>query len=151
MVDLLNAVLSRQSQAEAEDELAWAQAVETPAFVIDERAVRQALAAVDRIRRETGARLLYALKPLAHREVLDWMRDHVDGFAASSLFEARLAREVLGPGKTLSITTPCFRDDEIDRIAGLCDHVVLNSLPQWQRFRARLAGRASVGLRVNPG
>src|SRR5205085_8231082 len=37
------------------------------------------------------------------------------------------------------------------RVAELCDHVVLNSLPQWRRFHDRLSGRASVGLRVNPG
>jgi carboxynorspermidine decarboxylase len=139
------------SDAPAEQRFAWAEAVETPAFVIDERPVRAALATVERIRREIGARVLYALKPLAHRDVLGWMRDHVDGFAASSLYEARFARAVLGPGKTVSITTPCFREDEIDSIAALCDHLVLNSLSQWQRFRSRLAGRTSVGLRVNPG
>jgi carboxynorspermidine decarboxylase len=151
MISLLDEVLSRHSAAEAGNQFAWAQAVDTPAFVIDERAVRKALATVDRIRRETGARVLYALKPLAHRETLGWMRDDLDGFAASSLFEATLAREVLGPEKTLSITTPCFRDSDIDLIADLCDHVVLNSLSQWERFRARLSGRAGVGLRVNPG
>jgi carboxynorspermidine decarboxylase len=143
--------LLRADRAGAPDEFAWAQAVETPAFVIDERPVRAALATVDRIRRETGARVLYALKPLAHRDLLSWMRDHVDGFAASSLYEARLAREVLGPGKTVSITTPCFRDNEIEAIAGLCDHVVLNSLSQWRWFRSRFVGHSSVGLRVNPG
>lgn len=128
----------------------WAQEVETPAFVLDERAVRRALARVEGVRRETGARVLYAMKPLAQREVLAWMRGGVDGFAASSLFEATLAREVLRDGGIVAMTTPGFRDAEIEWLAELCDHVALNSLSQWGRFRSRLRGATSVGLRVNP-
>jgi carboxynorspermidine decarboxylase len=140
-----------QEQPVPGDRLHPVEAVETPSFVVDERVVRKALAAVDPVRRETGARILYALKPLAHRDVLEWMREHLDGVAASSLFEAKLAREVLGSRKIVSVTTPCFRDDELEPLAELCDHVVLNSLSQWERFRSRLRGRASIGLRVNPG
>jgi carboxynorspermidine decarboxylase len=131
--------------------IVWARDVETPAFVLDERAVRRALARVEDIRQETGARVLYALKPLAQREVLGWMRGHTDGFAASSLFEVRLAREVLGDEGIVAMTTPGFREAEIERLAELCDHVALNSLSQWGRFRSRMRGRTSIGLRVNPG
>jgi carboxynorspermidine decarboxylase len=138
------------SLSQSSEEPAWVQEVETPALVMDERPVRQALAVLDRLRRDTGARILYTLKPSVHRDLLVWMRDRVDGFAASSLFEAMWGREVLGPGKAISITTPCYREDQIDPIAGLCDHVVLNSLPQFERFRSRLNGRTSIGLRINP-
>jgi carboxynorspermidine decarboxylase len=129
----------------------WVQEVETPAFVLEERAVRRALATVERIRRDTGARVLYAMKPLAQPELLGWMRGPLDGFAASSLFEAMLAREVLGSDGIVSMTTPCFRDGEMERLAELCDHVALNSLSQWGRWRSRLRAETSVGLRVNPG
>src|SRR5205823_4927723 len=126
------------------------QTVETPALVMDERPVRQVLALLDRLRRDTGACILYTLKPAVQRDLLFWMRDQLDGFAASSLFEALWGREVLGAGKTLSITTPCYRDDQIVPIAGLCNHVVLNSLSQLARYRSRLKGRTSIGLRINP-
>jgi carboxynorspermidine decarboxylase len=129
----------------------WIHTVETPAFVMEECAVRAALAVVDRIRRETAVRVLYALKPSVYPDLLTWIRDGVDGFAASSLYEAMVARQVLGDGKLLSITTPGYRDDQIECIARLCDHVVLNSLPQWERFRCCLRGLTSVGLRINPG
>jgi carboxynorspermidine decarboxylase len=131
--------------------MTWAREVETPAWVLEDDAVRGALAAVERVRRRTGARVLYAMKPLARREVLGWMRGGVDGFAARSLFEATLAREVLGNHGIVSMTTPGFREGEVERVGELCDHVALNSLSQWGRFRSRLRGRTSVGLRVNPG
>jgi carboxynorspermidine decarboxylase len=133
------------------DHLAWTREVETPAFVLDLRVLGRALAMVDRVRGETGAGVLYALKPLAYRDALETMRGHVDGFAVSSLFEAVVAREVLGARGLISITTPGFREEEIERLGELCDHVALNSLSQWERFGARLRGRNSVGLRVNPG
>jgi carboxynorspermidine decarboxylase len=132
----------------------WAHEVETPAFVLDTRAVDRALDAYERVRCDMGARVLYALKPLVHLDALARMRARLDGFAASSLNEARVAREVLGTagGKTLSITTPCYRPQEMERLAELCDHVVLNSVGQYVRFATGLRDRGvSVGLRLNPG
>lgn len=124
--------------------------VETPAFVLSEQAVRKALAQAARVRKESGCKLLYALKPLGHIDALRWMVGHVDGMAASSLYEARLSREILGKKGTVSITSPGLRLDEIEAIADYCDHIVCNSLPQYERFSGRIGARASLGLRVNP-
>lgn len=124
--------------------------VETPAFVLSEQAVLRALVQGARVQKESGCKLLYALKPLGHVDALRWMVGHVDGMAASSLYEARLAREVLADKGTVSITSPGLRLDEIEAIAGYCDHIVCNSFPQYERFRSRLGSRSSLGLRVNP-
>lgn len=124
--------------------------VETPAFVLSEQAVLRALVQGARLQKESGCKLLYALKPLGHVDALRWMVGHVDGMAASSLFEARLAREVLADKGTVSITSPGLRLDEIEAIADYCDHIVCNSFPQYERFRSRLGNKTSLGLRINP-
>lgn len=124
--------------------------VATPAFVLSEQAVLQSLVRVAQVQKETGCKVLYALKPLGHVDALRWMVGHVDGMAASSLFEARLAREVLGAQGAVSITSPGLRIDEAEELATYCDHIVCNSLPQYQRFHQRLGKRAALGLRVNP-
>lgn len=128
--------------------------VETPAFVLSEQAVRRALIQGARVRQESGCKLLYALKPLGHVDALRWMVGHVDGMAASSLYEARLSREILGDRGSdrgiVSITSPGLRPDEVKELATYCDHIVCNSLPQYQRFYDQIGNRASLGLRVNP-
>ena len=125
--------------------------VETPAFVYDEGAITRKLSVVASIRAEAGCKVLYALKPFSIASVLRVMRTRLDGFAASSLFEAALARDILGRRGSVHITTPGFRHAELKELDGLCDYVVFNSLSQWQRFRGEMSAKSKCGLRINPG
>lgn len=124
--------------------------VETPALVYDERALLRNLSDVASVTRAAGARLLFSIKSFPLTSALYAMAPHLDGLATSSLFEARLAREVLGTRGTVHITTPGLRPDEIGAVRKLCDYVTLNSLPQWARFGRELVESAKCGLRVNP-
>ncbi len=105
--------------------------VQTPAFVYDERAI---LKEINNALKLIGKRckLLFPLKSLAITDALSLMATEVDGFSASSLFEAKLARNVLGNQKSVHITTPGFRPDEIPIISELCDYISFNSLSQWK-------------------
>jgi len=122
----------------------------TPAFIYDEEAILQTLASLQSLRRGSGLRILYSVKALPFMELLKIIAPLVDGFSVSSLFEARLARETLGNSRTISITTPGFREDELREIATLCRHVAFNSVNQWRRFKISLRGEAQGGLRINP-
>ncbi|MDR3638827.1 MAG: hypothetical protein P4L84_33780 [Isosphaeraceae bacterium] len=126
------------------------EAVETPAFIVSEQAVLEGLDATRRLRQRTDCKLLYTLKPLASAFLLELMRPALDGFSASSLYEARLARAAVLPGGTVHITTPGFRAGEIAELDRLCDYVAFNSLSQLQRFAPSLHGDSKTGLRVNP-
>jgi carboxynorspermidine decarboxylase len=123
--------------------------VETPAFIIDEGRIVEAIDVVKGVVADTGCHLLYALKAQASADALRVMRGRVGGFAASSLFEAELARSVLREEGSVHITTPGFRPDEMPYLNELCDYVSLNSLSQLDRFIPVLT-KASTGLRVNP-
>ena len=125
--------------------------IQTPAFVYDEAAIVGATESIAALARSAGARLLYALKPLSLPGVLDLMTPHVDGFAASSLYECRLAREILGARGTVHITTPGFRPGEMSVIGELCDYIAFNSLSQWTALGRRIGAGPRPGLRVNPG
>jgi carboxynorspermidine decarboxylase len=126
--------------------------VETPAFVYDEGAIADKLRVASSIRADTGCKVLYAMKPLALVDALRLMAAALDGLAASSLFEATLAYEVLAGGGrgTVHVTTPGFRPDEIAALDRLCNYVAFNSLGQWERYGPRLSGARKCGLRVNP-
>jgi len=126
------------------------QSVETPAFVLDERRMRRDLKAAVKLRDQCGFKLLYALKPLTCEFVLELMLGMVDGFAASSLFEARLARNVLGTSGCVALTTPGLREAELAELGEICDHVAFNSLAQLRRMGKVLRKPGQVGLRINP-
>ncbi len=125
--------------------------LETPAFVVDEAelvasARRQAARAHD-----SGFRLLYSLKALSIPDVLRLLLPHIDGFSASSLDEARLARSLALPGQSVHFTSPGLAARDLDDLVPLCGYVAFNSLSQLRRFRPRMAADSACGLRINPG
>ncbi len=127
-----------------------AEAVESPAFVVDERVVLAKLGTAARLRERTGCKVLYTLKPLACAFLLELMRPWVDGFAASSLFEARLARSAIRNAGTVHLTTPGLRAAELPELTALCDTIAFNSLSQLRRLAAGLGESSRAGLRINP-
>jgi len=122
----------------------------SPAFVLDEAYILDSLNKLSTLRTQSGCKVLYSIKSLPFVPVLEMAKPFVDGFSVSSLFEAKLAAEVLAGNGSVHLTTPGIRPDEIDDLAAVCSHISFNSLNQHQHFAAQLAGRASVGLRVNP-
>ncbi len=124
--------------------------LETPAFVYDEAAVKRQLRYAQAVRERTDCRVLFSLKPLSLPELLNFMAPYLDGFAVSSLFEARLARYAPGGPTSVHLTTPGIRPDEVAELGDLCDYISFNSLSQWERHRETLAQKVSCGLRVNP-
>ena len=124
--------------------------ISTPAFVYDEAVLDQLLTHADRLRQEDRCQVLFAIKSFSFVDALKLMSPRLDGFAVSSLFEAKLAQKANTGGGTLHITAPGLRNDEVEEIGSLCDYVSFNSLSQWDMYRDRIKDSASCGLRVNP-
>jgi carboxynorspermidine decarboxylase len=122
----------------------------SPAFVIDREALLANLRILAELKSQSGVRILYSIKSLPLSRVLQEARPFVDGFSVSSLFEARLAQEVLQKTGGIHLTTPGIRPDEIDALGSYCTHIGFNSLSQFQRFAPALSGMVSAGLRINP-
>lgn len=122
---------------------------DTPTFIYDEVAILKAINIARGLLGES-CMLLFPLKSFAIKDALSAMTTEVDGFSASSLFEAKLARSVLGNQKSVFITTPGFRPDEISIISELCDYISFNSLSQWARYHKEISNKVSCGIRINP-
>ena len=121
----------------------------SPAFILDEDQVLANLQALQSLRKATGCKILYSMKALPLASLLELLKDQIDGVAVSSLFEARLAKQVLGEGGSIHLTTPGMRLEEFAELARLCSHIGFNSLPQYHRLQG-LSGAYSKGLRINP-
>lgn len=121
----------------------------TPAMVFEQQAIVRNAEILAELAHHSGCKPLYSIKALPLSSVLQWVKPYLEGFAVSSLFEARLADEVLHGSGSIHLTSPGIRADEIAALQDLCTHISFNSRSQWQRLQAQ-ATSASCGLRINP-
>ncbi|CDZ24362.1 carboxynorspermidine decarboxylase [[Clostridium] cellulosi] len=121
----------------------------TPCYVVDEALIEKNLKILRGVMDRTGCRILLAQKAFSMYALYPLIGQYLSGTAASGLYEARLGREEMG--KENHIFSPAYRDDEIDEIVSLCDHIIFNSFSQLEKFKDKVlkAGK-SVGLRINP-
>ncbi|HEV7232824.1 MAG TPA: carboxynorspermidine decarboxylase, partial [Sphingorhabdus sp.] len=122
--------------------------VPTPAFVVDEVAVRRNLAILADVKARSGAKVLSALKAFSMWSLADVVGEYLDGVCTSGLWEARLARDHYKG----EIATYCagYKEADMSEIVSISDHVIFNSPNQHRRFAAFLNDSVDVGLRINP-
>lgn len=123
--------------------------VPSPCFVVDAAKVEANLQILKDVSDRSGAKVLAALKAFSMFSLAPLVRKYLPGTCASGIFEARLAREEYGG----EVATFCagYKDNDIDKIIALSDHVIFNSPAQKDRFLAKCqAAGVQVGLRINP-
>jgi len=124
-------------------------ALPTPYYTVDEALLVRNLEILKAVSDKTGCRILLAQKAFSMFYFYPLIGRYLCGTAASGLFEAKLGHEAMG-GET-HIFSPAYRDEEFGEITDICDHIVFNSLSQWDKFRGRTLGSGkSIGLRINP-
>ena len=128
--------------------------VETPCYITDLGALERNLQLLGEVQRRAGCKILLALKGFAQWSTFPLVRRYLAGATASSVNEARLAREELGG--EVHAYAPAYTEGDIREMVTLADHIVFNSPGQWHRLRpileqARRGGRAvEAGIRCNP-
>ncbi len=120
----------------------------TPSFVCEESLLIKNLETLKKVQDEAQVNILLALKGFALWSTFDLCKKYLKGCCASGLHEAQLAKEEFG--KEVHTYSPAFKDEEIDEIVSLSNHLVFNSFSQLKRFKDRCYEKVSLGLRVNP-
>jgi carboxynorspermidine decarboxylase len=123
--------------------------VPSPCYVLDMARLEDNLACLALVAERAGVEILLALKAFSFPGAGDLVSRYLSGTAASGLYEARLGRERFGG--SVHTYAPGLFAGNIDGIIEHSDHVILNSLGQWQRFETRFeAADVELGLRINP-
>ncbi len=120
----------------------------SPAFVCEEELLKKNLELLKKVQDETGVKILLALKGFALWSSFDLCKQYLQGCCASGLHEAILAKEEFA--KEVHTYSPAFKEEEIDEIIEISNHLVFNSFNQLNQFRQKALGKTSIGLRVNP-
>lgn len=128
--------------------------VPSPCFVIDKAAVEDNLKILNRVQRESGAKVLGALKAFSCWSLAPLVREYLSGTCASGLHEARLGKEEFGG--EVHCYSAAYKETDLREILQVADHVLFNSFSQWSRFKP-LALKAQqkrpelqFGIRINP-
>jgi len=120
----------------------------SPAFVCEEELLEKNLKLLKYVQDEADISILLALKGFAMHSTFDLCKKYLKGCCASGLHEAILAKEEFG----LEVHTysPAFKDEEIDGIISISNHLVFNSFSQLKRFKDKAFRKVSLGIRLNP-
>lgn len=125
--------------------------METPSYVLDLARFHENGRILRRIQEVTGVKILLAQKAFSCPAVYPVIRQYLVGTTSSGLHEAILGHDHFGG--EVHVFSPAYKPREMDRLLEIADHLVFNSLNQWQTFRDRVSGaarRVSAGLRINP-
>lgn len=127
------------------------QSLPSPCWLLEEEKLVKNLELLQRVKDQSGAKVLLALKGYALWKSFDTVRRYLDGCCASGLHEAKLAEEEFR--KEVHTYSPAFKEDELEEIASISHHLVFNSPAQFKRFATRakeINPSLSLGIRVNP-
>ena len=120
----------------------------SPAYVCEEELLEKNLKLLKRVQDETGVKILLALKGFAMHSTFDLCKKYLKGCCASGLHEALLAKEEFG--REVHTYSPAFKDEEIDEIISISNHLVFNSFNQLKRYKDKAFKKVSLGVRLNP-
>jgi len=125
--------------------------LKTPCYLIDEKKLKKNLIILSKIQKETGCKVLMALKGFSMWSIFPLIRKYLWGVAASSLNEARLGFEEFK--KEVHIYSPAYIEKDFNKIIKYCDHIIFNSFEQWEKYKKKILEnkrKISCGIRVNP-
>lgn len=125
--------------------------LKTPCYVTDENLLLHNLKILDHVRKETGCKILLAQKAFSMYSVYPLLSKFLDGTTASGLFEAKLGREEFNG--EVHVFSPAYKQNEMEQLVKISDHIVFNSFRQWKKYRNLVKGCGrdiSCGIRVNP-
>ena len=146
----------------------------TPAYIVQEGALKKNLEILKDVEDSTGCRILLAEKAFSMFKVYPLIAEYLAGTTASGLYEAKLSYEefcrkaddagMAGSAADYStaglraenhVFEPAYKISEMKELCEICDHIYYNSLSQLELHRSiwepyQKAGKLKVALRINP-
>ncbi|MFC1807119.1 carboxynorspermidine decarboxylase [Candidatus Omnitrophota bacterium] len=122
--------------------------LKTPYYLLDERRLLKNLKIIKRIRDNSGAKSVLALKCFSTWSVFDLMKRYMDGTTSSSLHEARLGYKRFG--KEVHAYCVAYSRKDVEGVSKFADKIIFNSLSQLDTFYPKVK-KSDIGLRLNPG
>ena len=88
--------------------------IKTPAYVVDEKKLRENLECLHRVEEETGCHILLAQKAFSMFRVYPLIGSYLSGTTASGLYEARLGYEEMK--KENHVFAPAYKTEDMKEL-----------------------------------
>ncbi len=130
--------------------------LKTPYYICEEELLEKNLKLLDYIQKESGARIILALKGFAMYSTFEMVSKYLKGCTASGLYEALLAKEEFcryNEKAEVHTYSPAYKEEDLKEIAKISDHIVFNSLSQllkYATFVKDINPKVHLSLRINP-
>jgi len=123
--------------------------LKTPCYVIDEAKIEENCKILKSVMDETGAKILLAQKAFSGFYFYPLIGQYLAGATASGLFEAKIGAEEMK--KENHIFSPAYKDEDMEEITKICDHIIFNSVNQLKKYKKYCVEKGvSIGIRINP-
>ena len=106
--------------------------IPSPCYVMEEKLLRRNLTLIRDVAQRANVEIILAFKAFALWISFPIFREYISHTTASSLFEARLAKEEFG--SKAHTYSPAYTEDEFGEIVECSSHITFNSLTQYERF-----------------
>jgi len=135
------------------------QRLPSPCFVVDQVAITRNLSILQSVGEQSGAKVLAALKAFSMWQLGELTASYLDGICASGLHEAMLGRDEYqstGANNEVHVYSAAYSKHDITQLLEFSDHIVFNSIGQWQSFQSLITTakvkrpKLAFGLRINP-
>ena len=126
--------------------------VDTPCFIVNEDLLERNMKILETVKKESGVKILLALKGFAMYSTFPLIRRYLDGISASGPMEARLGYEEFG--KEVDTAAPAYSSDDMAEVIKYSDKIIFNSISQFKKYKGVILKnkkRIEIGLRLNPG
>ena len=130
--------------------------MKTPYYLCEEALLEKNLLLLDRVQKESGAKIILALKGFAMHSTFPLVSKYLKGCTASGLHEARLAYEEFkkyNEKAEVHTYSPAYSEDDIKKISKISEHIVFNSPNQLFKYVDLVKSinpKVSLSLRINP-
>ena len=130
--------------------------MKTPYYLCEEALLEKNLLLLDRVQKESGAKIILALKGFAMHSTFPLISKYLKGCTASGLHEAKLAYEEFkkyNEKAEVHTYSPAYSEDDIKKISKISDHIVFNSpnqLFKYVELVKSINSKVSLSLRINP-
>jgi carboxynorspermidine decarboxylase len=118
---------------------------------MEESKLRKNLELMEKVQKESGVKIILALKGFSMFSTFHIIRQYLKGTTASSLHEARLGFEEFGG--EVHAYCPAYLEHEFDEMMSYCGHITFNSINQWEKFKERIQlnqKQITCAIRINP-
>lgn len=117
--------------------------------MIDEQKLIANLDKARYLKERSGVKLVLALKCFSTWGVFDLIKPYLDGTTSSGPYEVKLGHETFG-GETHAYSVG-YSEADVLEVADICNKMIFNSYHQFEAYQHLVKGKASLGLRINPG